>query len=296
MTRIVLSGLLLLAALLGPLQAAEARVAATQVNGVSLVYEIEGSGEPLVLIHGWAVHCGFWDGDVERFASRYTVIRYDRRGFGESSAKPDITADPADLKALLETLGYPRVHIMGHSQGAAAALTFAVRYPEMVDALILFGAGPPAGFDLPPGEDAPAFEEWVALAREQGVDALKDAMSAWAAQHFGERSADVAERSRALLELYTGLDLIDPPPPSHLAEPARVDELGSVRAPTLVINGQHEMPGLRIVADVLTYGIPGARKVVIPGGGHIVNWTEPERFAAEVLRFLRGARDTSGDP
>ena len=76
------------------------------------------------------------------------VIRYDRRGFGESSGKPDFTADPADLKALLETLGHPRAHILGHSQGGGVALTFAVRYPEMVEGLILFGTGPPAGFGL----------------------------------------------------------------------------------------------------------------------------------------------------
>jgi pimeloyl-ACP methyl ester carboxylesterase len=119
------------------------------VNGVTLQYEIEGSGKPLVLIHGWAVHRGFWDGDEGRFAPHYTVIRYDRRGFGASSGKPDLTADPADLKALLETLGHRRATIMGHSQGAAVALTFAVRYPEMVDALILYGAGPPAGFGSP---------------------------------------------------------------------------------------------------------------------------------------------------
>jgi pimeloyl-ACP methyl ester carboxylesterase len=134
------------------------------VNGVTLQYEIEGSGKPLVLIHGWAVHRGFWDGDVGRFAPHYMVIRYDRRGFGASSGKPDLTADPADLKALLETLGHRRATIMGHSQGAAVALTFAVRYPEMVDALILYGAGPPAGFERLAPSSAPALKRVNAAA------------------------------------------------------------------------------------------------------------------------------------
>ena len=79
--------------------------------------------------------------------------------------------------------------------------------------------------------------------------------------------------------------------PALAAKRARIDELQAVRAPTLVVHGQWEMPGFQIVADALTYGIPGARKVVIPGGGHIVNWTEPERFAAEILRFLREAEE-----
>ena len=75
---VALSGLLFLGALLLTPQAVQGEAVSVQVNDVSLVYEIEGRGKPLVLIHGWSVHRGFWDGDVERFASRYTVIRYDR--------------------------------------------------------------------------------------------------------------------------------------------------------------------------------------------------------------------------
>ncbi len=47
------------------------------------------------------------------------------------------------------------------------------------------------------------------------------------------------------------------------------------------------MPSLTVAASVLAYTIPGARRVRVPGGGHTVNWVEPERFAAEVSRFLR---------
>ncbi len=291
---IVTAAILAAIPLLSP-QIARGQSASVQINGISLRYEIEGSGKPLVLVHGWAVHRGFWDGEVERFAPHYTVIRYDRRGFGESSGKPDLSADPADLKALLETLGYSQVRIMGHSGGTNVALTFAIRYPEMVDALIMFGPVPPSGFDLPfDGEDAPPMAELVETARMHGIDSVRAIISAWTAEQFGGSSSDDAERGRALLETYTGLDLIDPAPPSNLVEPARIDELRAVKAPTLIILGQDEMPYLRIVADVLTYGITGAKKIVVPGGGHVVNWAEPERFAAEILRFLREAVEVSG--
>ncbi len=293
--RIALVGLLLLGGpLFNPQLSLHGQAGTVEVNGVSLRYEIEGSGRPLVLIHGWAVNRGFWDGEVGSFAPHYTVVRYDRRGFGESSGKPDITADPADLKALLQALGHSRAHIMGHSGGTAVALTFAVRYPEMVDALILFGPVAPAGFGLPwDGEDAGSFAEWSEIARTYGIDSLRAVIGAWAAEQFGG-SPDVAERGRALLESYTGLDLIDPAPPSNLVEPARIDELRAVRAPTLVILGQQEMPYVQIGADVLTYGITGAKKVVISGGGHVVNWNEPERFVAEILRFLRESESDPG--
>lgn len=286
-------GLLLLGGALLLADSAHGQTGTAEANGVSLPYEITGSGKPLVLIHGWAVHMGFWDTDVEALARHYTVIRYDRRGFGGATGKPDLTADPADLEALLNELGIPRAHVMGHSQGAAVALTFALRYPEMVDGLVLFGAPPPEGFGLPPGEDGPRFAEWAAIGKAHGVDSLKAAIGAWAVQQFGDNPEELMARAGPLMGPYTGLDLIDPDPPLNLVAPARIDELHLVGAPTLVLVGGREMPHTRLTADALTYGIPDAEEVVIPGGGHTVNWAEPERFAAEVVRFLRVVDDGS---
>jgi pimeloyl-ACP methyl ester carboxylesterase len=247
-----------------------------------------------VLVHGWAITRREFDGQAELLAPHYTVLRYDRRGYGESSGRPDITADPADLNALLDALGYSRVRLLGHSQGAEVVLTFAVRYPERVKALILFGAGPPNGFGLPfDGEDALPFAEWARIARAHGADSLKSAIAVIAAQQF-EGRADVEQRARAELKSYTALDFIDPAPPSNLVEPVRIDELRKVRAPTLVLIGANEMPYFQIVADALTYGISGARKAVIPGGGHAVNWIQPKRFVAEILAFLREAERSPG--
>ena len=278
--------------LLGPPQTVEAQVGSAEVNGVALRYEIEGTGEPLVLIHGFPVHRDYWDGTAEVLAREYTVIRYDRRGFGESGGKHDLTADAADLKALLETLGHPRAHVMGHSQGSAVALTFALRYPDMVRGLILFGAVAPVGFGVPDPGRAQG-EELARIARAYGVDSVKAVILAGAGQLLEDRP-DLAERGRALLEAYHGLELIEPDPPSNLAEPARMDELGGISTPTLVLNGEDEMPFLMVVADSLAVAIPGAQRVVIPGAGHWASWTEPERFEAEVLRFLRRSEGDRG--
>ncbi len=287
---VVITGLLFIGSTLLVPQSLEGQAATVEVNGVSLRYEVEGSGKPLVLIHGWALSRTEWDGQVELLLPYYQVIRYDRRGFGESSGKPDGTADPADLKALIETLGYARAHILGHSQGGSVALTFAVRYPEMVDGLILFGPGPPAdGFGLAwDGADAFPFAEWTEIARTHGIDSLRAAMSSLADIMFPGQP-EGARRARQQIAAYQGLDLIAPAAPSNLVQPARIDELRTVRAPTLVIVGQYEMPYNQVWADALTYGITGAKKVVVPGGGHAVNWVEPERFVAEILRFLREA-------
>ena len=273
--------------------AAQARAGTADVNGVSLRYEVEGSGKPLVLIHGWTLTRRAWDGVAELLAPHYQVIRYDSRGYGESGGKADFTADPADLKALLEKLGHPRAHVLGHSSGGGVALTFAVRYPEMVDGLILYGAVPPVGFGLPwDGEDAFPFAEWEEIARTHGIDSLRETLAAMADEGYRAIGRpDLAQRYRLELKRYQGLDMIAPGSPSNLVEPVRIDELRSLRAPTLVLIGEDEMAYMKIVADALTYGITGARKVVIPGGRHGVHWPEPERFVAEILRFLRAAEE-----
>ena len=272
---------------LAPGAALRAQSGVVEVNGVVLPYEVQGSGPPLVLIHGWAVNRAFWDLDVERLARQHTVIRYDRRGFGAATGKPDATADAADLKALLERLGYAKVHVMGHSAGAAVALTFAVRYPEMVDRLVLFGPGPFAGLDVSAAGAPPPVGAWIEAARTHGLDSLRAGIARWAASHFGATPPEGVALAQRLLATYSGADLLDPTPPSNLVPPAHADDLASVRAPTLVILGEQEMPANRIAADAIAARIPGARKVVIPGGGHVVNCAQPEPFAAEVLGFLR---------
>jgi len=277
---LVVVGLVVPSILLGQAQVAE-------VNGVSLPYELDGEGTPLVLIHGWAVHRGFWDDDVEPFARRHQVIRYDRRGFGAATGKPDLTADPADLKALLDRIGVSRAHVVGHSQGAIVALSFALRYPDMVDGLVLFGPGMLPGQQPSPGDDLPDFEEWVAIGQADGIQALRAAIGRWAMESFGGPIEErLGAKAEALLSTYSGADLLDPPPPSNLVAPAGVADLAAVTAPTLVIHGEHDLSFARAAADLLTDGIPGARRTVLAGAGHAANWQQPDRFAGAVLEFL----------
>lgn len=257
-------------------------------NGVPIVYEILGEGEPLVLVHGWAVHRGYWDGTAELLAREHRVIRYDRRGYGESGGRPDPTADPADLAALLDSLGIRRAHLMGHSAGSGTVRDFAGRFPDRVGGLVLFGAGPPADFQ--PGRRGMGeyFGEMARLARTDGIGAVREAVLEMAGREFGgPQTPEIQERSRRLIQAWQGWELLDPVPPSGMVDPVGAGELDLVDAPTLVILGEDEGPYVHLAADAYAYGIPDARKVVVPGGGHTVDWVEPERFAAEILRFLR---------
>ena len=119
------------------------------VNGGKLYYEITGQGHALVLIHGGQLDRRMWDDQFRFFGSKYKVIRYDVRGFGNSPAAAEPYSDKEDLAALLKFLKVEKAYIAGLSLGGRIAIDFAIAHPEMVDALVLAGPGL-SGFSFNP--------------------------------------------------------------------------------------------------------------------------------------------------
>lgn len=110
-------------------------------DGASLTYEITGTGEPVVFIHGVLIADTFRPLLGERkLADRYTLIHYHRRGYagsGETSDDPSLARQAADCWGLLRYLGIERAHVVGHSYGGAVALQLALDKPEIVLSLSL---------------------------------------------------------------------------------------------------------------------------------------------------------------
>lgn len=257
------------------------------VNGARIYYEVQGTGEPLVLIHGWSLNLRMWDLQVPQLARTFKVIRIDRRGFGQSSGAEDITWDVDDLRRVLDALGVRRIHLLGMSQGARSALKFAVVDRDRVASLILHGASAPDGFGLPfSGPDRLSQPDFEMLAKTSGLDAARRAWANHPIMAIPAGHEDARRRVTELLAAYRGGRWLNPVEPSGPDKPVTMTDLASVKAPTLVVSGELEVPYLRIVSDALAYGIPGARKVIIPGGGHMVNLIEPERYNRAVLDFL----------
>ena len=131
------------------------------VAGGELYFEVAGSGEPIVLIHGGFGDRRMWDDQFD--ARDYRVLRYDHRGFGRSPA-PDTTYSPVrDLIHLLDRAEMDRAHIVGNSLGGALALTFGILHPERVRSLTVVASGAD-GFRYPQA-DIDAITEVVALMR-----------------------------------------------------------------------------------------------------------------------------------
>jgi pimeloyl-ACP methyl ester carboxylesterase len=116
-----------------------AAVVSGQVNvgGAALYYEAAGAGSPIVLLHGLDLDHRMWDEQVVPLAHAHTVVRYDFRGFGRSTAGSQSGTHVADLKALLDHLELVSVSLVGISLGGGVAIDFATAYPNAVRALIL---------------------------------------------------------------------------------------------------------------------------------------------------------------
>ena len=259
-----------------------------EVSGGRLYYEATGGGHPLTLLHAGVAHLRMWDGQVAAFAERYRVIRYDQRGFGRTTTEDVPFSNRQDLADLLGHLGVERTHLLGLSRGGRIAVDFTLERPEMVSALIAVAPGL-GGFEAPP--EAQAEVDWSEVERlleaKEWEALVEREVEIWGDGPGGPRGRLDPDVRRRLLEM--GLEnyrreqpegqpqVLDPPANGRLAE---------IRVPTLVVWGDRDTADTKAACERIVAGIPGARRVVVPGVAHMVNMERPEEFARLVLDFL----------
>jgi len=122
-------------------QAPKSRFA--EVNGVRLHYLVAGKGDPVILLHGYAETSHMWLPLIAKLSDKHTVIAPDLRGFGQSAAPEDGYTKKAmaqDVHALVKSLKYDRIRLVGHDIGLMVAYAYAAQYPDEVDRLVLMEA------------------------------------------------------------------------------------------------------------------------------------------------------------
>lgn len=237
------------------------------VNGVDIAYTESGSGEPLVLIHGYGDCASVWESFLPSLSKHYRVISMELRGHGRSGdfEGPFLFEESAsDLLALLDHLELPKVKAMGISAGGMTLLHAAVRQPERLEAMALIGA-------------AHYFPE-QARAIMRGVPTnvpppVLEFFKACASR--GQAQVD------GLLQRFNGFKDND--------EDIRLtpQELAAIQARTLVVHGDRdEFFPVQIPVEIYT-SIPVAQLWIVPGGDHVPIFDHHQRAFEEVtLRFL----------
>lgn len=259
-----------------------------EVNGARLWYEEAGGGPALVLLHGHLLDSGQWDDQLPAYAREHRAVRYDARGFGRSDPAAGPFSFSEDLGALLDFLGIQRASLMGCSGGGTTIVDFALTHPERVDALVLVG-GALSGYRFSGKRPAAMVERAEALERgdlERAVE-LGLRLSTDGPRRPEEVDARARERTREMLARRDARP--DPAVHARWAEPPAVSRLAEIRAPTLVVVGEHDLPALHAVAGLVVREVRGARKEVIADAGHHPNMEHPAGFNELVLAFLREA-------
>lgn len=255
------------------------------IEGVDLYYEIAGTGPALVLAHAGFVDRRMWDDQFLVFAQHYRVVRYDRRGFGNSKITQDPFSHRRDLYQLLKFLDIKKAHLLGCSMGGQTMIDFALEHPQMITSLVLV-ASTLSGYPMQGEIPKPLQELGAALQAQDLQRAAELAVRIWI---DGPRrtpdQVDARVRKRAREMSLTAL-------PSAFVEeqplkPPAYERMRELTAPTLVIIGELDDDSIVRVSEMLTTRIAGARKVIIRGAAHLPNMEKPAEFNQEVLAFLQ---------
>jgi pimeloyl-ACP methyl ester carboxylesterase len=256
------------------------------LNGARIHYERSGSGFPLLLIHAGIADSRMWEPQAKAWVNQFDMIRPDLRGFGDSELPPAPYSNRADLIGLLDHLGVDRAHVIGCSMGGTVAIDLALEHPERVERLVLV-AGGVSGSNL--GEaDAALFGDIEAADKAGDLDAVNRAeVRLWVdGPRRPEGGAPAAVRDLVLdmngRSLHTDWAAAE----HQSLDPPAIGRLGDIKAPTLVIVGDEDLPHASANASVIIAKVPGARRASIKDAAHLPSLERPDEFNRLVLDFL----------
>ena len=253
------------------------------IDGARLRYRDAGRGPPVLMAHGWTLDLEMWEPQVAALRDSFRLIRFDRRGFGLSSGRPSVLRDVADLGSLCDRLEIERIALVGMSQGARAAMGFAMTAPERVSCLILDGPPDYGRNPLPSDDDVP-LDHYRGIVRARGMAAFRREWAAHPLLSLRTGDSRMREILDAMIMRYPGNDLLEPT--VTLEAPAAMPSIDSIDVPVLVVTGDQDLASRTQAADHLTGLLSNATRAVIPAAGHLPNLDNPNVYNTVIRRFL----------
>jgi pimeloyl-ACP methyl ester carboxylesterase len=278
-----------------------------RVVAVDLAYTVIGEGPLLVLSHGFAGPTADWPPVILDLAERCSLLLYDVRGHGRSSAPEDPEAYSMpifarDLAGLLDAVGIERAHIGGVSMGGMITAQFAADFPERCRSILLMdttagndtGEGPAAAWEAQLRE---VFGQMEHIVRTYGMRELIERQIAWSREHdpLWKIDPQAEEKARRRLSHMTAAGFAGAARAIRL-RPHLLPRLRNVTVPALVLAGEDDwfFPCARQAYEAL----PNARFVHVRHAGHAVISYRPEVFLETVTAFIadvEAGRDVRGE-
>ncbi len=253
-------------------------------DGARLRYRDEGRGPAVLMTHGWTLDLDMWEPQIAALRDAYRLIRFDRRGFGLSSGRPSVVQDIADIGSLCDHLAIGRVALLGMSQGARAAIGFALAAPARISCLILDGPPDCSANQLPSDDDVP-LSRYRGVVRARGMTAFRREWAAHPLMSLRTGDPRMREILSAMIMRYPGVDLVEPAATAQAA--VGTPPVDCVVAPVLVITGDQDLASRTQAANRLAGLLRGAERAVIPAAGHLPNMDNPTAYNEVVRTFLQ---------
>jgi (E)-2-((N-methylformamido)methylene)succinate hydrolase len=243
-----------------------------------------GEGPPVILIHGVGADGTSWDEVTAALAPEFRVLRLDLRGHGRSEhIEGVLTLDDfvQDVLDVLDACAVPAAHVVGFSLGGMIAQGIALQHARRVRRLVLLSA-----VAARTAEERGRVQARLAILREQGIAAITGAaQERWFTPEFIARNPDlVARRMRQLRENHA---------PSYAAAYTVFstsdlgEQLRAIRAPTLIMTGEHDIGSSMRMARFMHAQIEGSRLEILPNLRHSILLEAPELVTRLVRDFLR---------
>jgi 3-oxoadipate enol-lactonase len=251
-------------------------------DGCRIHVDVEGPEHApvLMLSNSLGTNLHMWDDQVAPFTRHFRLVRYDRRGHGQSDAPKgpySMEMLGRDVLAILDHLRIDKINWCGLSMGGMVGMWLGARAPQRIDKLILSNTTAYFG-------DKAMWDSRIKTVRDKGLPAIVDAnMERWFTAGFRARSPQALVRIREMF-LATNAD-------GYVAcgEAIRAMDhrplLPNISAPTLVIAGRHDPATTLEMGEFIAQHTPNARLAVLDTA-HIANMEQPKAYADTVLGFL----------
>ncbi len=251
------------------------------------VATIDGSGPPVILVHGMGLNRYMWDWQLERLADRFTVIRYDLLGHGGSDAPTgpyQMKHFVDQLNGLIDALDLPTCGLVGFSLGGMIVRAFTVAHPSRVAALAILNSP----HDRTESERA-AMRTRLDLAERLGPASTIDAaLERWFTADFAVQRPDVLDRVRRWMAAndpvaYAAIYRVLAEGDADLTH-----AIAAIRCPTLVLACAEDHGNSPEMARKMGALIPGAQVAIVPDMKHMGLAENPAAISAILIPFLQG--------
>jgi pimeloyl-ACP methyl ester carboxylesterase len=253
--------------------------------------QTQGTGAPLVFIHGALLNSDLWTRQIETFSDLFECVAYDLRGHGRTGVsnlrRYTVGTFADDLAEILEALELRRPILCGLSMGGMIAQSFAAKYPERVRALVLCDTGVSTCHYLTDRILNQAIGLVTPTATLLGVPEFRR-FTHLINQCFGDHSW-AAQTEKSANFVCDAVAMVSPPEVAKIVNAIRKFDscaLYRPKIPALILNGENDHPFILRHARILQQAYAGADYRMIPKASHLPNLDNPETFDLMLLEFL----------